>query len=158
MRLICLLACLAAVPALAQTPEDRVNEVMAFISGPEGKVRDWESFRNFFAPNAQIAFYSHRPEATESVPTWMSLEEFVRQIGPRYRDMTFAEETVNIRTLQYNGIAVIWQQYECSAAGRTWQGVNAYTLMQFDGTWRITHLSWANDGNGVAIPQDGFDH
>lgn len=88
---------------ITSSPQAIINEVMNIISGNTTEVRDWEHFRSLFIPTAQFMIKNHgskrRPIST------LTLEEFVRMIGPSYQKNGFLEEQLDVKIDEYNGIA-----------------------------------------------------
>ncbi len=60
-----------------------VNEVLKIISGDEGKVRNWDSFRNLFLPSANFTVLYHTDEILLEYET-VTLEEFIGLMHDEY--------------------------------------------------------------------------
>ena len=125
---------------------------MNIISGDTTEVRDWKHFRSLFIPTAQFMIKNHgskrRPIST------LTLEEFVRMIGPSYQKNGFLEEQLDVKIDEYNGIAQVFQVYHCKTLNGTFEasGVNSFQLIYANNRWWIASLMWSSDSNGAEVP------
>lgn len=161
--LIVLIILLSSIQAFSQvskpdssitaSPQAIINEVMNIISGDTTEVRDWEHFRSLFIPSAQFVIKNHnsqrRPVST------LTLEEFIRNIGPTYQQNGFLEEQLDVKIDEYNGIAQVFQVYHCKTLNGTFEasGVNSYQLIYANDRWWIVNLMWSSNSNGVELPK-----
>ncbi len=136
-----------------ETIEGIVLETLDMISGDSGEIRDWESFRFLFAPNATFSVVIHRDEGPNILRSY-SLEEFVRLGMKVYESSNFSEIEIKKTIDEYNGIAHVFQSYYVEQDELSEHGINSYQLF-FDGDrWWITNLIWTSDRNGVELPID----
>ena len=140
-------------PNVVKTIDGTINETLKIISGERGKKRNWESFRQLFTPDAQIAVLTHDSAGKGKIKTY-TLEEFVR-IGMKYYEGDgFIEYELNKTINEYNGIAQVFQAYYAKELNVEEKGINSFQLI-FDGErWWITSLLWVSDRNGVKLPPD----
>ena len=138
---------------LVKSPQAIVNELMNIISGDTTEVRDWEHFRSLFIPSAQFIIKNHNPR--QRPISTLSLEDFVRMLGPTYQKNGFLEEQLEVRVDEYNGIAQVFQVYHCKTLNGAYEakGVNSYQLVYGQNRWWIASLMWASDDNGVEVPE-----
>jgi hypothetical protein len=150
-----LMLALLPVSLLAQSPEDRAQEVLDFISGEPGKERDWDTFRSWFVPSAQFYYRQQLGQGKTQVQT-LSLDAFVERVGPAY-DAGFLEEELHVTSHEFNGIATVWQHYRATLSdGIVEEGINTLQLIQHDGQWLITSLMWVAESDGVEVPVEDF--
>ena len=129
-----------------------VKEILQIISGEEGKVRDWDAFRNLFLPTANFTVLSH-DTLSLSVET-VSLEEFIELMHNEYYDQGFTENEISKVVEEYNGIAQVFQTYYGKDSENYEEnGITSYQLVQFKDRWWIVNILWTGDSNGVNVPE-----
>ena len=129
-----------------------VKEILQIISGEEGKVRDWDAFRNLFLPTANFTVLSH-DTLSLSVET-VSLEEFIELMHNEYYDQGFTENEISKVVDEYNGIAQVFQTYYGKDSENYEEnGITSYQLVQFKDRWWIVNILWTGDSNGVNVPE-----
>lgn len=115
--------------------------------------RDWPLFAEHFWPGATIAAAWQPPG--EDVPrvTVTTVSQFVAAApeGPGSREI-FEERMLGARIRLTGGLAQAWVHYQARFGNtgdvREWEGVDAFTLMQHDGQWRIVSLAFQSEGPG----------
>ena len=139
--------------SISSSPQAIINEVMNIISGDTTEVRDWEHFRSLFIPTAQFVIKNHGSQRRPM--SVLTLEEFIRSIGPSYQQNGFLEKQLDVKIDEYNGIAQVFQVYYCKTLNGTFEasGVNSYQLIYFDGRWWIANLMWSSNSNGAELPE-----
>lgn len=110
--------------------------------------RDWEAFADHFWPGANLtAIWQPPGESAERVVA-TSVPAFVEKAPEGPGSATIFEEWMTAATLRVtsNGLAQAWVDYEARFgepdALMEWSGVDAFTLMRFDGRWRIASLAY----------------
>lgn len=111
--------------------------------------RDWEAFASHFWPGATLSTVWQPPgeEAPRVVVT--TLEDFVEQAphGPGSREI-FEERLLDAEVLSYGNLAHVWASYEARFGDPgdivSWRGIDAFTLMNHGGEWKIVSLSYTN--------------
>lgn len=162
-----LLLMLFAVPAFAQTPEPRPEDVAsplaiveaayASIARAPGADYDWERFRSLFLPRATLI---SNTEQTGGAFIVRSPEEFVNVFkaatnigGPN--DKGFAEESIHNIVSRYGDIANVMSSYQKHfwnddrILGR---GVNSFQVVYHDGRWWIVSIIWDEENGAGPIP------
>ena len=115
--------------------------------------RDWAAFSGHFWPGATIAT-RWQPTGEDGVRVWItSVPEFVAAApaGPESRP-AFEESMVDARIRMAGDLAQAWVTYRARfgdpGAVEEWQGVDAFTLLQHGGRWRIAALTFGRTANG----------
>ena len=135
-----------------KTIDGIVNEGLKIITGDSTKIRDWEAFRNLFAPDATFTVLMHDSTGAGKYRTF-SLEAFVR-IGMRgYQKHGFIETEIKKTVDEYNGIAQVFQSYYAKGKDHEEHGINSYQLVNDGSRWWITSLIWTDNTNGVELPE-----
>ena len=135
------------------TMDGIVAEVLNIVSGPKGKVRDWDAFRTLFLENATFSVLYHDDSLTLPVET-VSVDEFIEYMDEPYYEEGFEEYEISKVVNEYNGIASVFQTYQGrDSEGYEETGINSYQLVYFKNRWWIANMLWTGDGNGVEVPE-----
>lgn len=111
--------------------------------------RDWDAFASHFWPGATLSTIWQPPG--EEVPRVVvtTLEDFVEQapLGPGSREI-FEERLLDAEVLIDGNLAHVWASYEARFGDpgdiTSWRGIDAFTLMNHEGEWKIVSLSYTN--------------
>ena len=161
MRKLLLLLLLVSTVAVGQdnteavkTVAGTVNKMLDIISGDIDEPRDWDAYRNLFAPNAQKLIYKPNAKNSSNKVRAMNIEEFVRYVGPQYKKNGFLEIEIGLTINEYNGVANVFQSYTAKNLTGTYQmrGINSYQLVYFDDRWWIVSTTWTNENAENIIP------
>lgn len=111
--------------------------------------RDWDAFAGHFWPGAILTTVWQPPgEAKQRVET-LTIPQFVAQApeGPGSKPI-FEERMDSARVRLMGNLAHVWAFYTArfgdSVSVMTWRGIDAFTLMQHDGGWRIVSLAYTD--------------
>jgi hypothetical protein len=156
-----------AVPALAgqapapsardadvASPEAIVAALYDGISGPAGQARDWDRFRNLFAPGARLI--PAAPRRDGSAPPALSPDDYVQRTSGNFLKNGFFERGIAQRTESYGTIVHVFSTYE-SRRGKDDEkpmarGINSIQLMKHDRRWWVVTVMWDQEREGNAIP------
>jgi hypothetical protein len=116
--------------------------------------RDWAAFRASFWPGATFTTVWQPPG--EAVPRVVvhTLDEFLAGTaeGPDSQPI-FAERLLAAEVRLSGNLAQAWARYEAQfgAPGSvaTWRGIDALTLMEHGGEWRIVSLAFTDEPGEV---------
>ncbi|WP_306643580.1 hypothetical protein [Sanyastnella coralliicola] len=135
-------------PAMT-SPEKMAEETLRLISTD---TPDWEAFRALFVPTAHFTVVQDVHDMGMTGKSF-ALEDFVRlfQNSP---DRTFKEYQLSVEVNEYNGIAMVWQTYQVEVADDSNQGINCYQMIYHRDRWWICNVIWANDTNGISVPEE----
>ena len=130
-----------------------VNEMLKIISGEEGKVRDWQAFRNLFLPTASFSILNQDPDFPQAVET-ISLDDFIELMHDEYYQKGFIEYETGKVVNEFNGIAQVFQSfYGKDSENVEGRGINSYQLVNFDNRWWIANMLWTGTSEGAEIPK-----
>ncbi len=131
------------------------DKMIELISGEIGEPRDWDEYRMLFLPTAQkISIYRSAPPKKQVKA--MTLEEFVRYVGPLYKRDGFEEYAIGLTINEFNGIANVFQSFYCKNLLGTYEkrGVNSYQLVYADDRWWIASTTFTNETEDKPIPEE----
>ncbi|MEQ8955275.1 MAG: hypothetical protein RL120_14180 [Gammaproteobacteria bacterium] len=127
----------------------------ASISGAAGEQRDWDRFRNLFAPEATLSAVVEI-EPGKFARRVMTPESYVRDIGPDLTRTGFYENEIHRVTEQFGQIAHAFSSYE---SRRTLQddapfarGINSFQLLHDGERWFVVSIYWQAEGENRPIP------
>jgi len=130
-----------------------VNEVLQIVSGEEGKLRNWDAFRNLFLPSAKLSVLVHGDSIPMPFET-VTVEEFIESMDDEYYGQGYIEYEISKVVNEYNGLASVFQvYYGKDSEGIEEKGINSYQLVYFENRWWIVNLVWTGDSNGVEVPE-----
>lgn len=134
------------------TPDTLRDQVLAFVEQyyADFSARDWERYAGYFWPGATLTTVWQPPGEPAPRVVTTSIEEFVAQApeGPGSRQI-FEERMTEAHVRAEGNLAQVWASYDARFGDpgdiQEWSGVDAFTLMRFDGRWRIVALAYSND-------------
>ena len=170
MRIISILAfaCVlaAAAPALAQVPaapaaspdvQSADNIIIALygvISGPAGQARDWDRFRNLFAPGARLIPASPRRDG--SAPVALSPDDYVQRTSDAFLKNGFFEKEIARKTETYGTVTHVFSTYESRRTAADdkpmARGINSIQMMKHADRWWIVTVMWDQERPDNPIP------
>ncbi|MFL6246428.1 MAG: hypothetical protein ACJ74H_10420 [Thermoanaerobaculia bacterium] len=122
--------------------ESTVIAVYNVISGPAGR-RDWNRFKELFAPGAHLATYGKDGIAV------MTPEEYIERNKPYFDEHGFFEWPVETRVDRFKDIAHVTSRYESRHAPTDKQpfarGVNHLELVRSGDRWVVYSLVWQGE-------------
>lgn len=122
-----------------------VNTMYADLSA-----RDWDALATHFWPGATITTVFAPPGEEAPRVVVIPVPEFIAKgpEGPGSKEI-FEERMTDARVLRYENVAVVWSSFAAKFGDpgevMEWSGIDAITLMQHDGRWRIVSISFASD-------------
>ncbi|NIM50179.1 MAG: hypothetical protein GTN62_07550 [Gemmatimonadales bacterium] len=137
-------------------PESRVSEAVlqeldAYYR--DFSARDWEAFASHFWPGANITTASQSP-GTDSVSVMaQSVADFIAQApqGPGSREI-FEEWMIEADVKVFHNLAQAWVRYGARFGDpgdiMEWEGIDAFTLMEVGGDWKISALVFTSAEEG----------
>jgi hypothetical protein len=159
MRLAALLLALAlAAPdrraADVASPDAIVAALYDVISGPAGQARDWDRFRNLFAPGARLIPAAPRKDG--SAPPSLSPEDYVARASASFAKAGFFEREAARASERYGTILHAFSTYESRHAREDEapfaRGINSIQLLQHAGRWRIVTVMWDQERPDNPLP------
>ena len=112
------------------------------ISGPAGVARDWERFRNLYAPGARLMPVVAGPPARARV---LSPEDYIRRVEPIFAQEDFWERETGRETETFGRVAHVLSHYESlrDPEGEPFErGTNSVQLFHDGERWWIVSVMW----------------
>jgi hypothetical protein len=123
--------------------ESTVLAVCNVISGPAGR-RDWNRFKELFAPGAHLASYGKDGGAAVMTP-----DEYIAKAKPYFEEHGFFEWPVETSVERFHDIAHVSSRYESRHATTDAQpfarGVNHFELARSGDRWVVVSLVWQEE-------------
>lgn len=132
-----------------------IDGMYAMISGPAGP-RDWSRQREWFHPDCRQV----RTGVDAQGRPWMqafTLDEYSANADALLAHMDFFETELSREVRVFGNIAHAWSRYEARTAPDSpvpeRRGINSIQLLREpDGRWRIVHMMWDNERDGLRLP------
>lgn len=134
-------------------PDSVRQDILGFVSAYYDALsdRDWDRFADHFWPAATIVTIWQPPgEASERVHS-STVQQFIDRApeGPGSREI-FEERMTAARVHVHGNLATVFARYHARFGDpgdiMEWDGTDSFSLMRFEGRWRIVALSFAADG------------
>jgi hypothetical protein len=158
-----LLLVLASGSALAQGPRAAdvatVDGIMAAlydtISGPAGKVRDWDRLRSLFRNDGRMVVHSAGKDGVINTRV-LSLEDYITRVTPVFAKEGFYESELARKGEEFGQIAQVFSTYEArhAPADKPFvRGINSIQLVNDGQRWWISQLLWQPVGQNTPLPE-----
>lgn len=139
-----------------KTVDSTIAALYDVISGGKGVSRDWDRFRNLFAPGARMIPTVKRND--KFVPIVLTPEDYVTRSGPMLEKEGFFETELRRRVEVYGPVASVWTAYEyrmgTNEGKPAARGINTVQLT-FDGDrWWVQSIAWADEATAGTLPKD----
>ncbi len=163
--LACLIAMVAAVPALAQSEaaeedlrsaEQVVRDVYHVVSWTDGNTPDWEVVGEVFIPEAIVVLRYPPNLKVMSVDgfllDWLRFENQLAERGVK----GFLETVVSAEATEFGDIAHVHVVYETTIpdTGRPARpGVDLWSLIRVDGRWKVVSVVNELPRDDLPVPE-----
>lgn len=134
-----------------------VDAMYAMISGPAGP-RDWSTQDAVFHPDCRQI----RTGVDEQGHPWrqsFSLAEYRANADALLAEKDFFEVETGREIRVFGNIAHVWSAYEARTAPDDAvperRGINSIQLYKGEDGWKIIHMIWDNERDGVPLPAVG---
>lgn len=132
-----------------------IDGMYAMISGPAGP-RDWSRQLEWFHPDCRQVRTGVDAQGHPSSRAF-TLAEYSANADAPLADMDFFEIERSRELRMFGNIAHAWSRYEArtapDAATPERRGINSIQLLrEADGRWRIVHMTWDNEREGLQLP------
>jgi hypothetical protein len=151
LALIILSACTVrrATPGAPDPDEEAVRAAVQQYYR-DMSARDWPAYATHFWPRATLTTVWQAPGETAPRVVVTTIDSFLATTGQGPDSKPVFEERLLGQEMRVIGnLAQVWARYEArfgdSAAVQTWRGVDAFTWMKHEGTWRIVALAYTDE-------------
>lgn len=136
------------------SPDAAIAALYDVISGPAGQTRDWDRFRNLFAPGARLIPAAPRKDG--AAPPSLSPDDYVGRASGSFAKAGFFEREVARASERYGAILHAFSTYESRHAREDAapfaRGINSIQLMQHAGRWWIVTVMWDQERPNNPLP------
>jgi hypothetical protein len=144
-------ACASESRSANQADDTAREEVIEAVESyyADFSARDWDRFSGHFWPSATLTTVWQPPGENAPRVVTTTVLEFVR-LAPQGPDSKpIFEERMDSSDVRIAGnLAHVWTHYTArfgdSTDVATWRGIDAFTLMEHDGHWRIVALAYTD--------------
>ena len=111
--------------------------------------RDWPAVREHFWPAGAYATVWQTPGQPRALVEIVPVDTFIARApqGPDSKPI-FEERLTDVVVRSHGNLAQAWATYTARFGEpgnvATWEGIDAFTLLRHDGTWRIVSLSYTD--------------
>lgn len=140
------------VPLAEVAAGSREADVVAALHGLYDDLsdRDWEAFAEHFWDGATMTTLWQPPGERAPRVVVSTVPDFVRQApaGPGSREI-FEERMIDADVRVHGPMAHVWSRFDARfgdpGAIVEWQGIDAFTLFEHDGRWKVVSVSYVAD-------------
>lgn len=150
-----------AIPVARPGDVESIDAIMFavydVISGPAGKLRDWDRFRSLFVPDAHLVPSGKRPDGSGTIRT-LTVDDYVRNIGPQLERGGFFERELGRKLERFGNVVHLMSAYDSKRtladSAPFARGVNSFQLWN-DGTrWYVVTIYWEAETPENRIPAE----
>jgi hypothetical protein len=138
----------------AQSVDSIVAALYDVISGPAGQARDWDRFRNLFAPGARLI--PAAPRRDGAAPAALSPDDYVTRTSDTFLKNGFFEREVARQTEAFGTIVQVFSTYESRRSRDDEKpmarGINSIQLMKHADRWWIVTVMWDQERPDNPLP------
>lgn len=137
-------------PPATPNPDEEAVRVAVQQYYRDMSARDWPAYAAHFWPRATLTTVWQPPGESAPRVVVTSIDTFLAMTGQGPDSKPVFEERLLGQDVRVTGnLAHVWARYEArfgdSASVRTWRGVDAFTWVKHDETWRIVALAYTDD-------------
>lgn len=112
--------------------------------------RDWEAYRQHFWDHAELITVWQAPGSASADMMVMPVDTFLAHTSEGPDSQPIFEEKMTHAGIHYTpGLAQVWAHYEAKFGTEDslmeWNGVDAFTLLEFEGEWKISSLVYVGE-------------
>lgn len=144
-----------ARPADVATVDSIVAALYDTISGPAGKVRDWDRLRHLFRPDGRMVVHNVNKDGVLHTRV-LGIEDYIARTTPVFAKDGFFESEIARTTEQFGQIAHVFTTYEARHAPGEQpfvRGINSIQLVNDGQRWWVAQLLWQPEGEKAPLPE-----
>jgi hypothetical protein len=134
-----------------------IHALYETISGPAGKIRDWDRFRSLLFPGARLVRAFIAPDGTPRAQA-MDAEAYADDTADYFRRESFYETEIARRIERFGNIAHVFSVYEArhepGDAKPFKRGINSVQLFRDGSRWWVVSVLWDNEREDNPIPRE----
>jgi hypothetical protein len=150
----------AARPAARPADVASVDAIMAalydVVSGPAGKVRDWDRLRSLFTADGKMGAVGARPGG-EFAHRAMTVDDYIARNTKFFSESGFFESEMARHSDAFGQITHVFSTYEARKAPADakpfMRGINSVQLYNDGARWWIISLLWRAEDDKLSLPE-----
>ncbi len=152
----------AALVRPAARPADvaSVDAIMAalydVVSGPAGKLRDWDRLRSLFVPDGKMGVIGARPGGGFGHRS-MSVDDYIARSSKTFSEMGFFETELARTSDAFGQMTHVFSTYEARKAPTDAKpfvrGINSLQLYNDGARWWVISLLWRAEDDKLSLPE-----
>jgi hypothetical protein len=150
----------AAAPVARAADVAAVDAIMAalyeVVSGPAGKLRDWDRLRSLFVADGKMGVVGARPGGGFAHRA-MSVEDYIARTTKPFSEAGFFETELARTADSFGQLTHVFSTYEARRAPTDAKpfvrGVNSVQLYHDGARWWIISLLWRAEDDKLSLPE-----
>lgn len=137
-----------------ETIQSTIDALYEVISGDAGVERDWDRFKNLFAPDGRLIPTFTNQEGKIQYLSW-SPAEYAERAGASLERDGFFESEIGQEVEQFGNIAQVFSTYDSrrTEEGEVFmRGINSIQLFNDGNRWWIVTVFWSSENPVHPIP------
>ncbi|MGH8175357.1 MAG: hypothetical protein ACREV5_03730 [Steroidobacter sp.] len=134
---------------------DMTRALYRVVSAPPGQ-RDWSAVRHYYHPEARLVRTGLNPDGSPFALV-MTLDAYIENVEALLKEVRFSEVELVHEAMVFGNVARLTSVYastrQSSIETRQGRGVNFFTLIHEEGSWRIMSIVWDNERPGLSLPE-----
>lgn len=153
-------AATSASPAARPVDVASVDAIMAalydVVSGPAGKVRDWDRLRSLFVADGKMGVVGAKPGGGYGHRS-MTVDDYIARATKPFSDMGFFETELARTTDTFGQVTHVFSTYEARKAPTDAKpfvrGINSLQLYNDGSRWWVISLLWRAEDDKLSLPE-----
>jgi hypothetical protein len=156
----------AKAAAPAARPEARASDVASVdalmaalyevVSGPAGKVRDWDRLRSLFTPDGKMGVVGAKPAGGFGHRS-MTVEDYIVRTTKPFSEAGFFETEIARTSDTFGQDTQVFSTYEARKAPTDakpfMRGINSLQMYHDGSRWWIISLLWRAEDDKLSLPE-----
>ncbi len=146
----------AARPVDVASVDAIIAALYEVVSGPAGKVRDWDRLRSLFIPDGKMGVVGAKP-AGGFFHRGMSVDDYIARTTKPFGEAGFFETELARTSDTFGQLTQVFSTYEArrapSDARAFMRGVNSLQLYHDGSRWWIISLLWRAEDDKLSLPE-----
>ncbi len=143
-----------------ETIQSTIDALYEVISGEAGEKRDWNRFKNLFAPDGRLLPTFTDQQGNIRYLNWTP-DEYIERAGGNLERDGFFESEIGQEVEQFGNIAHVFSTYDSkrTADGEVFmRGINSIQLFTDGNRWWIMSVFWSSETPATPIPERYLDN
>jgi len=135
-----------------------VQQLYAVISGPAGKKRDADAFRNMFVKEfGRLSVIGKNPQTGDMGVRILTPDDYISKSFPYLEKNGFFETEVARRMERFGDLLHVWSTYESRhnpGEAPFARGINSIQFANDGSGWKIVSILWEGERPDLKLPEE----